>query len=139
MEKKKKKKSLCYCTNIRRAAQALSEYYDAALREAQLNVAQYCLMINLSRMEKANITWWAKEVELDRSTMVRNVKVLESHGWIKLVEGNGKTFALSEEGKLVLEQAIPLWNKTQNEIKEKVGMEDAEAILRICDKLQNLT
>ncbi len=129
-------KSLCYCTNLRRTAQTLSDYYDEALRETQLNVSQYCLMINLSRMGKANITWWAKKVGLDRSTMVRNVKVLENHGWVKVVEGNGKTFALSEEGKSVLDKAVPLWEKTQAKIEEKVGTKDAEAILRICNKLQ---
>ena len=92
-------KSKCYCTNLRRSANAISDFYDNALKNAGLTVSQYYLLINLSRLGKANITHWAQRVGLDRSTMVRNIKPLESRGLIEKTEGHGKTFTLSENGK----------------------------------------
>ena len=61
--------SKCYCTNIRRSANVLTEYYNKGLEDTGLSVAQYYLLINLKRLERANITHWAERVGLDRSTM----------------------------------------------------------------------
>ena len=131
-------KSMCYCTNARRSANALTEYYDNMFKNVGLTVAQYYLLINLKRLEKANITQWAEYVGLERSTMVRNVSTLEKHGLIHVVKGKGKVFELTEFGRDTIEKAIPIWEKAQNEIKEYIGEEDAEAIRRIGEKLQNL-
>ena len=130
--------STCYCTNARRSSNILSEYYDAALCDTGLTVSQYFLLVNLSRLGKANITHWAEWVGLDRSTMVRNVKVLEKYGYLELAEGNGKTFALSEKGKTVLEKAVPAWEQAQSQMETLLGKEDAKALLRIGAKLQQM-
>ena len=42
-------KSVCYCTNLRRSANALSEIYDTSLKSAGLTAAQYYLLITLWR------------------------------------------------------------------------------------------
>ena len=130
--------SKCYCTNLRRSANAISEFYDKRLEKAGVTTAQYYLLINLQRLGKANITHWAERVGLERSTMVRNIKLLEDHGFIERAEGNGKTFTLSEYGKNVLSTAIPIWNETQHEIESFLGMETAEVILQLGVKLQEL-
>ncbi|MBD5169959.1 MAG: winged helix-turn-helix transcriptional regulator [Oscillibacter sp.] len=129
-------KSTCYCTNLRRSARIISDFYDAALKDAEVTVAQYYLLINLSRLGSANITHWAEHVGLDRSTMVRNIKLLQTRGFVRTVEGHGKVFALSPEGERVLELAIPLWQKAQEQIEAVLGKDDTEAIFRISEKLQ---
>ena len=134
-ENRNVKKSICYCTNLRRSANTISIYYDHALKDTGLTAAQYHLLVNLMRLESANITNWAQYVGLERSTMVRNVKTLERQNLIELTKGSGKTFTLSAYGGKVLEQAIPLWEKAQDEIEEILGKEDVEAILRISEKL----
>ena len=131
-------KSKCYCTNLRRSSNAVTDFYDNALKNTGLTVSQYYLLINLSRLERANITHWAEHVGLDRSTMVRNIKVLEAKNFIEKTEGHGKTFTLSETGKKTLESAVTVWNDTQKKIESFLGKEDSEAILRIGAKLQTL-
>ena len=130
--------SKCYCTNLRRSANAISEFYDKRLEKAGVTTAQYYLLINLQRLGKANITHWAERVGLERSTMVRNIKLLEDHGFIERTEGNGKTFTLSEYGENVLSTAVPIWNETQHEIESFLGMETAKVILQLGVKLQEL-
>ena len=129
--------SPCYCTNLRRSALWSTEYYDKMLAPSGLSVPQYYLLINLSRMEKANLSQWAERVGLDRTTMVRNVKTLESKGLIAPAEGRGRTFALTEIGKTTLSHGIKLWEQAQAELREKLGDEDADTLLRICRRLQN--
>ena len=130
--------STCCCTNLRRSASIVSDFYDASLKDAGLTIAQYYLLINLSKLGSANITHWAERVGLDRSTMVRNIKLLQSRNLVNLTEGHGKVFTLSPEGRKVLEQAIPLWEKAQEQIRGVLGEEDTEAIFRISGKLQEL-
>lgn len=130
--------SSCYCTNLRRSAGILTDFYDDALKETGLTVAQYSLLINLSRLGKANITHWAEYIGLDRSTMVRNVKLLQKREYIEETDGNGKTFCLSATGEQILSEAVQAWNRAQDEIKSFLGAEDVEKLLSIGRKLQEL-
>ncbi len=130
--------SPCYCTNLRRSAYAVSEYYDARLRPSGLTAAQYYLLLNLSRLGSANMTRWAEHVGLERSTMVRNIHLLESRGLIAPAEGRGRTFTLSEAGRAALDAAMPLWEGAQGELEGFLGAEDAQAVLRIGARLQEL-
>lgn len=132
-------KSTCYCTNLRRSANIISDFYDASLKGAGLTIAQYYLLINLSRLGSANITHWAEHVGLDRSTMVRNIKLLQTRDLVKITEGHGKVFILSSEGKRVLELAIPLWQRAQERIEDILGKDDIEAVFRISEKFQELS
>lgn len=131
-------KSVCYCTNLRQSASAISDFYDAALQEAGLTAPQYRLLINLNRLGGANITHWAEAVGLDRSTVVRNIKPLEAKGFLARSEGHGKVFMLSAKGAAAVEAATPIWDAAQKKIEAFLGAEDAEAILRISGKLQRL-
>ena len=130
--------SSCYCTNIRRCSNILTDFYDEALKESGLTIAQYYLLINLSRLGKANITHWAEYIGLDRSTMVRNVQLLQKREYIEETEGNGKTLMLSATGIEVLEQAKAGWDKAQAELEDFLGKDDAGELLRIGRKLQGL-
>lgn len=130
--------STCYCTNLRRGAGAVTDFYDAALKEAGLTVSQYYLLKNLSRLGKANVTHWAERVGLDRSTMVRNIRLLSTRGLVEETEGHGKAYTLSAEGEHTLEKAVLIWEQMQEKMEQFLGKEDAAAILRIGSKLQSL-
>lgn len=130
--------SPCYCTNLRRAAQWTTEYYDRMLAPSGLSVPQYYLLVNLLRMEKANLSRWAQQVGLDRTTMVRSVRLLENKGLVETTEGRGKTFELTALGKSVTAHGIELWDHAQAELRAALGSEDADSLLRICRTIQGL-
>ena len=131
-------KSICYCTNLCRSANMLSDIYDACLNPSGVTVAQYYLLVNLSRLGSANITHWAQRVGLDRSTMVRNMKPLQTRGYVETTKGRGKVFTLTPEGEHVLELAIPIWERTQAKIQEALGDDDTQTLVRISEKLQEI-
>ena len=45
---------------------------------------------------------------------------------------------MTPEGEHVLELAIPIWERTQEKIQEALGDDDAQALLRISEKLQEI-
>lgn len=131
-------RSNCYCVNLRRSAGAVSNYYDQALADLGVTGSQFYLLLTLDSMEYANGTQLAETVGLDRSTMVRNVRVLQEHGWIEeVIKGRGKNFALTAIGKQLMEQGRAYWEKAQAGLESYLGEEDTKAILRIGEKLQN--
>lgn len=132
--------SPCFCTNARRAASTMTELYDGALRPVGLTVAQYYLLINLSRLEPVDTTRLAGRVGLDRSTLVRNIRSLQGSGWVEdIAKGPKHQFRLTELGRSTLARAIPAWEATQAEFVRQFGQEDAEALMLLLRKVQNFT
>ena len=93
--------SQCLCINLRRAARGVSRHYDGALDGFGINVAQYSLLCNLQRLNEPSISALAEAMGLDRSTLGRNLRVLEGEGLVMLVEGEdmrNRIVRLTESG-----------------------------------------
>ena len=73
--------------------------------------------------------------ELDRSTLGRNVRVLERMGLCAPADAADKreaAIALTPDGKRILAAAEPLWATTQTDIRTRIGAQGAaqlEALL----------
>ena len=130
--------SPCYNTNARRIAGILTDTYNAALADSGLNTAQFCLLRNLERIGSGNLTVWAEATGIERTTMVRDAKVLEAKGYIQEKDGRGRVFELADRGRDALLQAAPHWETAQERVRAVLGEEDAAALLRIGQKLISL-
>ena len=76
----------------------MTAYYDAALKDCGMTEAQYYLLVNLKRLEKANITRWSGWVGLYRSTLTRNIHVLEEKEFVEQVPGHVEGLPALREG-----------------------------------------
>ncbi len=130
--------SSCYCTNIRRTANIMSEYYDRKLAPAGVNVAQFALIRNLDRLGSANQSEWAESAGIERTTMVRNARRLEELGLIRREEGRGKVYTLSPAGEDCLAAGSRLWESAQAEIESLLGADLSQAVLKIGERIQSL-
>ncbi|RWX79188.1 MarR family transcriptional regulator [Neorhizobium lilium] len=116
----------CHCILLRKASRKLSSYYDEALAPLGVNIGQFSLLRNIHRLQPISLTELAAQVELDRSTVGRNTKVLERMGLVAISHGEDQREALislSEEGKLLLKRGAPLWDGVQDEIEARLGAE----------------
>lgn len=141
MKFKQINKSQCHCITMRRASNAITEYYDKALKELDLTTSQYSLLKNLGRLENASTSDLAEQVNLDRSTLVRNLKPMLEKGLIvDLAKENARNhkYAVSEAGWALLERANPIWEETQKEIKAYLGEGNMEFFMEMLYKLQEL-
>ncbi len=75
-------KAKCYCMTINRAGNAIMDFYDTAFAEAGITSKQYSLLLRLSKLKQANVVEIAEYVNLERSTVTRNIKILISKGWV---------------------------------------------------------
>ena len=125
----------CICVAVRKASRRLTAVYDEVLAPEGINLAQFSLLRNISRSGPVSLTQLGEIVELDRSTLGRNVRVLERMGLVKLSAGADQRQAavsLSANGLATLNRSIPLWESVQNGIYDKIGAQGAaqlEALL----------
>lgn len=106
------------------ATRKIGALYDAALAPAGINITQFALLRNVGRRQPISLTELASQLELDRSTMGRNVRVVEKLGLVKLRRGEDQresVVMLSREGEAVLVEAEPLWQRCQDEMGERLG------------------
>ncbi|CAH1654856.1 MarR family winged helix-turn-helix transcriptional regulator [Chelatococcus asaccharovorans] len=128
----------CHCTNLRIATRKVAALYDAALSPVGINIAQYALLRTIARRQPISLTELAKHLELDRSTMGRNVRVIQKLGLVELGRGEDQreaTVTLSEHGSTVLRKAEPLWDRCQDEIGERLGPTRVELIAELSQLL----
>jgi len=111
----------CYCTQFRRASNALTQIYDAALKPAGLRITQFSLLRSLARLGQATSTQVAAELSLDRTTISRNVKLLIDAGWVDVIEAEDKrerVLAITKEGQKKIASALPFFKQAQKTVEQ---------------------
>ncbi len=121
----------CFCILLRQAARKTSAAYDAALAPLGVTVAQFSLLRKIDRAGTISLTELARLAELDRSTMGRNVRVLQRKGWIGPAESDDHREAsvtLTEAGRDLVARGGPLWDQAQTDIESRLGENGAEQL-----------
>lgn len=143
MDKKiyKKSPSICNCINPRRASQAITEFYDEAVASTGLKTTQLSLLRHIHRLGPLNMSELAKAVRLDRTTLARNLKVLEAQGFITTTTGKDartRQLNISDKGVKIVEDAAPYWHEAQEKIKSYLGEEDLRTLTRLLLKIEEI-
>lgn len=130
----------CLCANVRRAALALTSRYDEALAPHGLKVTQFSLLRAVERHEAPNLTELAEATGLDRSTLGRNLRVLEALGLVSLSPGadqRDRVVALTPGGRVRVRAAAKAWGKVQESLSRALGA-DAEQLVAIARRVTAL-
>jgi DNA-binding MarR family transcriptional regulator len=129
----------CYCSLMRAATRRLGAAYDAALAPLGINIAQYGLMSLIQQSEPVSLTDLGRMAELDRSTVGRNVRVLERIGLAK--SGRGRVdqreavVSLTKRGAQMLDEATPIWESCQSELASRLGSAGIDALREVTRSL----
>jgi DNA-binding MarR family transcriptional regulator len=124
--------STCICNNLRRAARLVTNYYDKLLEPAGLRVSQATVLVVLYLGGVQTINEMAEKLELDRTTLTRNLKPLAHQGLLTIVPGSDqrtRVVALTHEGEAALLKVLPLWEQTQSYMVEGIGEANASLLL----------
>ena len=131
----------CLCTKLRRASRGVTRIYDEALADVGLNAAQFSLLRYLQRLGQPSISALAEAMGLDRSTLGRNLRVVEGRGLLQLGGGSdqrSRQVALTDAGVRVLEQGAPLWERAQQELALRLGADKRAELMALLDDLETI-
>ncbi len=114
----------CTCASLRRAARAVTQVYDEALRPSGLKATQFSLLATLARRGDQPLTRLAEALVMDRTTLTRNLKPLVGKGWVGVAQDGDqrvRRIALTHAGQEALERALPLWRDAQSRLVGRLG------------------
>jgi len=121
----------CYCSLLRTAARRISAHYDEALAPVGVNIAQFRLLRAVERRAPVSLSELSEAVDLDRSTVGRNVRILQRMELVTAAKGEDLrelVLSLSPDGRHVLSEGAPLWEAAQARIEAKLGGEAVESL-----------
>jgi len=129
----------CLCLHVQRAARALARRFDEALRPVGLTNGQFSLLMSLNRAEAPGMAAVADLLAMDRTTLTAALKPLERRGLVKVTvdprDRRGRKVHLTVQGKRLLAEAAPVWERTHAEVEGALGHGDPERLRRDLRKL----
>jgi len=114
----------CSCFALRKAARAVTQMYDQALRPSGLRATQLPLLIAAERAGTLGIGELAEQLVMDRTTLTRNLKPLLDRGLLESVAGTDRRrrpIAITAKGRAALAQALPYWREAQARMTGRLG------------------
>ena len=116
--------SSCVSFNIRKAARAVTQLYDERLRPFGLRSTQLSILAKTLLLEPVTVTHLAEATVTDRTTLTRNLRLLEQQGLIRVDMGHDRRereVRLTERGREVLAHVYPIWKEVQVEVATRFG------------------
>src|SRR5262249_25715623 len=116
----------CIAVRLRLLNRVVTNLYDDALRPLGLKVSQLNILIVTAKLGLARPAQVCEILQLDPSTLSRNVERMRAHGWLEVVpevDARAQPFRLTAQGKRLIEKAVPAWEKAQRQAKELLGEE----------------
>lgn len=95
------------------------------------------LLRRIEASKSVSITELAEIVGLDRSTLGRNLRVLEKQSLIEIETGDdarARRVSLTQMGQEKLQEAIPLWRQAQRDFSEIIGPDAVSVLDRVIEQ-----
>jgi DNA-binding MarR family transcriptional regulator len=114
----------CACASLRRAARAVTQRYDAALKGSGLKVTQFTLLQALSLLGASPQSALVKFLAIDATTLSRTLRPLALRGWIRVIDGadaRETRWQLTSEGRRKVQRTRPAWERAQQDLRARLG------------------
>lgn len=138
------------CTNfkLRQLLRRVSRIYDAELARVGLKGTQYSLLSHLVGMSPVTPGELARRMDMDPSTLTRNVRLLIDQAWVERTPGadtRSHRLAITASGRAKHSAAKAHWKRAQLALNAQLGgpqvatmhavIDDALAALHETDEL----
>jgi DNA-binding MarR family transcriptional regulator len=124
----------CLCLHVQRAARALARRFDEAMRSIDLTNGQFSLLMSLNRPEPPAMAVVASLLAMDRTTLTAALKPLERRGLVTVAADPGdrrsRLMALTPKGMTLLAKAVPIWERSHQEIEGLLPDRDPNRLRR---------
>jgi DNA-binding MarR family transcriptional regulator len=130
--------SKCPILNTVTAARKLLRRYDANLKPFGVTVQQFSLLASIRFYPDEPVASLARRVFLDRTSLTRNLDLLERKRLVRRASGtvgNARLCELTEQGDALLDHLLPEWQQSTSELMKGLLDEDAETYLRVARHL----
>lgn len=134
-----KKLLKCPVWNIRRLSRHISNYYDKSYSKVGLKNTQFTILSVVQTAGPLSINELAEYVGADRTTLTRNLSVLEKQALVSVTKSKEdprmKDVVITQRGMRVYESTYPIWDKNLKDIQKILGKDDWKKLSKLMRKI----
>lgn len=127
------------CTNLklRKLTRMVTRHYDHYVATCGLKNTQYALLSYAVKLEPVRPVDLARHMQMDASTLTRNMQPLVAQGWLKMCAGNdarSRRIEVTAAGREKQAQAQRVWQEAQVAIVAQLGAERVAALHQLLEE-----
>jgi len=123
----------CFCLASRQAARRITRLYDSHMQPSGIRVTQFTILSQLMLRGEMPIGKLAAILGMERTTLTRNLTLLEQRKWISSKAGDdprSRMVAITAQGRGMVRRGFPYWSKAQVQVGKMLGA-DGQAALKL--------
>jgi DNA-binding MarR family transcriptional regulator len=127
----------CTCNRLRRLTRRVTAVYDHALAPCGLRGTQFSLLSNLLALQAPTLSVLAEAMDMERTTLTRNLRPLITAGWVALRPGRNarhREARMTPAGRAKWAQAKPHWRRAQSALTAVLGDAEVSRLHRLVDR-----
>ena len=120
-----KPSELCNCFAFKQISLKITNIYDKALVTSGLKITQFVILKYIDFLKCTNLNKLSTSMGNNRSTLGRNIKLLERKKLITLNKGNDKReieITITKNGLKKLNVASKCWQEINKKVTKKLGI-----------------
>ena len=123
----------CFCLASRQAARRITRLYGSCMQQSGIRATQFTILSQLMLRGEMPIGKLASILGMERTTLTRNLTLLERQKWISIKAGDdprSRMIAITAQGRGMVRRGFPYWSKAQAEVGKMLGA-DGQAALKL--------
>jgi len=133
------------CTNLklRQLTRRVGQHYDRIVATSGLKTTQYSLLTAVVRLGPLRPTDLARVMQMDASTLTRNLQPLLAQGWIEVgpgVNGRSRVVSATLAGHAKRDEGQLEWKRAQLALNDLLGSDRVAALHALLEEcLESMT
>jgi DNA-binding MarR family transcriptional regulator len=128
----------CLAVRVRLLNRVVTNIYDDTLRPLGLKASQLNILVATGKLGVARPARVCEILQLDASTLSRNVERMRARGWLAVVpdeDARAQPFRLTPQGRRLIDKALPAWERAQQQAAMLLGTDGMAVLERAISKL----
>ena len=127
----------CSSFKLRQLSRRVSQHFDHIVSAAGLKTTQYSLLSHIVKLGPVRPGELAVQMEMDASTLTRNLRPLVDQGWAVVgagADGRSRCVTITSAGRAKRVEAQREWKRAQTALNTRLGAGSVVRLHALIDK-----
>ncbi len=127
----------CSSLKLRQLSRRVSQHFDRIVASTGLKTTQYSLLSTIVQRAPIRPGELADCLEMDASTLTRNLQPLIAHGWVEVgpgADGRSRVVTVTASGRRLRAASQREWKRAQLAFNERVGEDRVARLHALLDE-----
>jgi DNA-binding MarR family transcriptional regulator len=125
----------CIGNRLRCLSRIVDNEFRKMLKDFDITESQLSIIFALSKLGKTEQGEIGETLFLERSTVSRNIKLLENRGVVSRTASYRPEIEMTKQGEVLLKQILPIWEALMNNLCDTLGEEGLLGLKTLEQKL----